>query len=286
MEGASAPFLKEGDTVRIEYVSAVGTYTATFTYPMHYVYIVNDGTDPLNLNLNGDNITLVENSAWYGDTDQFLSFIVTGTSEWRAEVRGEDPLGSLTANEIFIGVKYELGDLPPTKVSSYQFIDALNFTLNMIGIALSNLDSSLIMKEYPFDGTTLNITTAGVTLPTDFLSIVSVTDSSDDPCTPVVVSQRVLESGQYKIMGSKIYGDIAGANIIYKASILQVTEETDMVYLPDNFEGLLRKYVKAIITNKIDSADAAVLPMLQQEVYNLVGGREYTEIYREPPFMV
>lgn len=102
--------------------------------------------------------------------------------------------------------------LPEESFSTYQIVDALNYVMREINLALNSVTSSLSTKT-----ATLTITAGSATLPADFESIISVGDLVSIP------TDRELDSYAYQIIGNTIKVEGTTVDIYYRKSFDEYT---------------------------------------------------------------
>ena len=106
--------------------------------------------------------------------------------------------------------------LPEENFSTYQIVDALNYVMREINVALNGVTSSLTTGT-----ATLTITAGVATLPADFESMISV--GGPDFPTVNVPYDRELDSYSYQIVGNTIKVEGTTVDIYYRKSFAEYT---------------------------------------------------------------
>jgi hypothetical protein len=185
----------------------------------------------------------------------------------------------MTAQEILLQLRYQLGDTERVTFSDYQLLDALNSVLTLINNALSVQGSNLIEKQV-----TLTLTDGEIDLPSDFQSVVTVQNTSQTGLN-VASKNELLTQYNYRIRGNTIYSLNEQLILVYKQSFDAVGEEDDLP-LPNYFSELIKKYAVMVLKGTIDRSDAQAYQVIANDVYKLTAGREYGALDMQVPFYV
>ena len=183
-------------------------------------------------------------------------------------------------SKLFLSLRYVIKDMNGTMYSDYQLEEAVNTVQNIIANALSVSNSELLTKQ-----ATITMTSGVGDLPTDFRSIVSVFNSSNEPL-PYLTKSKAVDEFSYRIRGNKIYSSNGTLIVDYKksltdADISNLAVEMD---LPNYFADTIKKYAVIILQNGMSNSDSSMVQLISDDVYNLTSGREYSGLEITPAF--
>lgn len=179
----------------------------------------------------------------------------------------------ISTQELILLIRYDLRDTSKASYSEHQILDVINTVAKTTVTTLARSYSKLIEKEVD-----IPLTNNEADLPSDFLSIVTV-KSGSIPLLP----QSDLDNYGYRITKDKIKANATTLNVVYRYTIPKIINGST-IDLPDWFVESIRKYSSMILEGTIPRTSAELQTMIQQDLSYLIAGREYTEIYREPPF--
>lgn len=154
--------------------------------------------------------------------------------------------------------------LPDESFSTYQIVDALNYVMREINVALNGVTSSLTTKT-----ATLTITAGAASLPTDFESMISV----GGPEFPTVnlPYDRELDTYSYQIVGDTIEIEGTTVDIYYRKSFAEYTWDGAVIApatidLPASFNNM----VVDSVANRTMGQPVSV----QQQALRLIASRD------------
>lgn len=185
----------------------------------------------------------------------------------------------MLASDVLNSLRFDIDDQGQTKYSQYQLLDKMNTALRMINVQLCNLSSSLVTKSAG-----LSMTNGSAPLPDDFQAPLKVQGLSNElfPTTDDV------DSFTYRIIGNLLYAN-QDVTLEYKCSFPALTFDdnmkivTDLLPLPDNFFDLLKQIIKDLLGGTLQDT---ITTYVQQQVFNLVSGRERTKLVRKKLFVL
>jgi len=166
----------------------------------------------------------------------------------------------MLTSALYGSVRYRL---PDESFSPYQIVDALNYVVNEISLALNGITSSILTAP-----ATLTITAGVATLPTDFESMISVGDV-DAPLT-LIPADRELDAFAYQIVGNTMHVEGITVDIFYRKFLpsysFDGTITPTTIDLPTSFNNLLVDSV--IMRCNGESVNA------QQQALRLIASRD------------
>lgn len=189
---------------------------------------------------------------------------------------------SIEVSRLIRKIRLKAVDFDEIKYSDYQIINAINDVIEYLNMsyALRNSDFLEKIKEYDLTDEQLK---NGVSLPYDFVTLVSVNEGSKcgRPMN-VVPSHLEPKFETYKIVGNKIYSGVPKFKVMYRKKLEEVETATDEIDLPAVFESLVRNFAFAALTNGSEE----MLTGINEAVEAIVPARRYTHARLRMPFKV
>jgi hypothetical protein len=158
------------------------------------------------------------------------------------------------------------------------------YRVNEINAEIDKYNGTLAEGETPKEY--VNLATTGVSLPDDFISLVSVVRAKDGyHLSPIPAVEKVHWNG-YKIFADKLYCGV-DVDLLYRAKIADVKfsdiQNGGTIDLPDIFLDSVVKITCMILNNTdTDILGEAVKGLMD----NLVPNRRYSRIKQRMPFIV
>lgn len=166
-----------------------------------------------------------------------------------------------------------------------DFLEKIHeYRVNEINAEIDKYNSALAEGETPKEY--VNFATTGVSLPDDFISLVSVVRAKDGyHLSPISAVEKVHWNG-YKIFANKLYCGV-DVDLLYRAKIADVKfsdiQNGGTIDLPDIFLDSVVKITCMILNNTdTDILGEAVKGLMD----NLVPNRRYSRIKQRMPFIV
>jgi hypothetical protein len=175
----------------------------------------------------------------------------------------------------------EVNDINEGRISNYQIFDALNYVLSAVFNTLAKMNSTVITKP----AATLTLTANSVDLPSDFQSVVNVTDSSDTPLRLASKNEELSEKN-YRIIGNKLYSVNSTVKLTYKYFYTRITSTATSFPLPDSFIEMAKDYTAIKLGAKPVPDGKSLIAMITDDVYDLTANRDYNELEMQMPFYV
>jgi hypothetical protein len=168
----------------------------------------------------------------------------------------------MTTNELLIALRYKLRE---NDFSPYQIVDALNYVINEISVALNSVTSSLITTS-----ATVTLTDNEGDLPSDLEAIINVGGTGTDQKI-LAPAQEELDAYTYQIVGSKIKCQGTTVTIYYKKHLPAYSYASDAITpttidLPVSFNNMIRDNIIAFLTGQPAN--------IQPQVLKLIAGRD------------
>jgi hypothetical protein len=178
-----------------------------------------------------------------------------------------------------LDIRYAINDMASHTYSDYQIVNALNTVIRQVNAQLSNMTSDLIKAR-----TTLTLVNGAITLPTDFQSMVKMTDANNSIMRPRTVEPDT-DTNTFEILNNQILANQPTVVLTYKKYFAEMdgTLSTNMP-LPDFFKDVLTLYTKVILQGTMSQGDSQVLPPIEQKIMMLVGGRDKKQMKLKPIF--
>lgn len=154
--------------------------------------------------------------------------------------------------DLLVSLRYKL---PREQFSEYQIVDALNYVMNEINLALNSITSSLTTKS-----AILTLTANEADLPTDLESIIYVKDKVSIPITDELTAYT------YQIIGNKIKCEGDTVTIYYRKSLpvyewdSAITPTT--IDLPVSFDNMIKDSIVNLLTNQPMELQLATLKLV------------------------
>lgn len=188
---------------------------------------------------------------------------------------------SIEVSKLIRKIRLKAVDFDEIKYTDYQIINAINDVIEYLNAsyALRNSDFLEKTKEYHLDIAELN---KGVSLPYDFVTLVSVNDCQNGKPLRVVPSSKFPVFDEYKIIGSKIISGLPDFVMTYRKKIEEIETEKDEIDLPAVFESLIRNFAFSVLTD----GEEGMLSSIEQAVESIVPARRYTHARIKMPFRV
>ncbi|NCC19315.1 MAG: hypothetical protein EOL92_09290 [Bacteroidia bacterium] len=163
----------------------------------------------------------------------------------------------MKAKEVIMQMRYYLGDSQKAKFSDDALISALNVAVSLAYETFVGYSSTVGRKQ-----TTLAPEDGQATVPTDFHSIVLVTDGTDNELLPDY-AKRVPSSGHYKLVGDKILTDAASIKMEYHYIPAVVDGLEDDLDIPSALGQQLGQVAVFLAKGDRMSADKALYSMIR-----------------------
>jgi hypothetical protein len=161
----------------------------------------------------------------------------------------------LTA-DLLVSLRYKL---PLNEYSGYQIVEALNYVMKEINLALNSVTSSLITTS-----ATLPLVNNEADLPSDLESIISVKDKINVPF------MDEIDAYTYQIISNKIKAEGDSVTIYYKKSYSQYEFDTTItpttIDLPVSFDNMIKDSIVALATGQPVN--------IQAQAIKLIAGRD------------
>lgn len=128
-------------------------------------------------------------------------------------------------------IRFKQKDLDEIKYSDYEIVQAINEALSYLNqsMALGNSEYLEKDKEYTIDGAEY---TKGISLPYDFMTLISITRIKDGYKLHPVAVGREPGYGEYKIFANKLYCKDKAIKVAYRAVLMDVENTNEDIALP------------------------------------------------------
>lgn len=202
-------------------------------------------------------------------------------------------------------IRFKQKDNNEIKFSDYDIIQALNECIRYVNQSFAMKNSDFLEKVTTYNQDDLNAQVAvlnsqlaegetptalydfaltGAELPDDFLSLVSLIRYSDNYKLIPVEAIAPVEYNTYKIVGERIYVGCGTFNMLYRASIAEISTLADNVQLPVFFKDCLAKLTGMILNNNAETD--VMMQAVEDTVSALIPKRRYTNVRTKMPFYV
>lgn len=188
---------------------------------------------------------------------------------------------SIEVSKLIRKIRFKAVDFDEIKYTDYQIINAINDVIEYLNAsyALRNSDFLEKAKEYHISGEQM---TKGVSLPSDFVTLIGLNDLNCGKPLQVVPSTKKPTYDEYKIVGGKIYSGVPDFVVMYRKKIEEIETANDEVDLPAVFESLVRNFAFSVLTNGSDE----MLSGIEEAVQAIVPARRYSHAKIRMPFKV
>ncbi len=163
----------------------------------------------------------------------------------------------MKAKDVVMQMRYYLGDSQKSRFSDDALISALNVAVSLAYETFVGYSSSVGRKQ-----ATLTPENGKAALPTDFHSIVLVTDGSDNELLPDY-AKRVPADDHYKIVGNEIYTDAASVKMEYHYIPAVADALEDDLDVPDALGQQLGQVAVFLAKGDRNGADKALYSMIR-----------------------
>jgi len=179
-----------------------------------------------------------------------------------------------------LDIQYAVKDVQGDVYSPHIIVNALNTVIRQINATLSNMTSDLVKTRVP-----LTLVSGAITLPTDFQSMVKLTDSNNNVLRPRTVEPDT-DTYTFEILNNQILANQLTVILTYKRYFaeMDLTMLATVMPLPDFFKDVITSYTKVILQGAMSQGDTTILPPLEQKVIMLVGGRDKKQMKLKPVF--
>lgn len=208
---------------------------------------------------------------------------------------------ALKYKDLLYRVRYKLKDNNKVMYSDYDVKQATNEAIRYFNNSYALKNSDFLEKLYVFDEKELNeriaeenlelpeeeqkplynFCTTGVELPDDYVCIQGIADTNGVDMH-VVEGIRKPMSGQYKVLGSRLYLGEPYATMLYKAGLAEIKNSEDEIEIPSTFKDAFVNIVCMVLQNEANTdvlADA-----MEDAVARLVPARRYVNARVRMPF--
>jgi hypothetical protein len=148
--------------------------------------------------------------------------------------------------DLYISLRYKL---PEEEYSPYQIVDALNYVINEISIALNSVTSSLITTS-----ASVTLTLNEGSLPSDLETIINVGGTGEDQKLQYPI-QDELDAYSYQIVGSKIKCQGTTVTIYYRKNLPSYSYVSKAISpttidLPVSFNNMIKDNIISYLTGQ------------------------------------
>lgn len=147
----------------------------------------------------------------------------------------------MNTSSLYVSLRYKLSE---NDYSPYTIVDALNYVVNEISLALNSVSSSLITTS-----AVLTLVNNEADLPTNLETVISVKDRVSVPIS------AELDAYTYQIEGNKIRADGETVTVYYKKTLPEyyfdgavITPST--IDLPVSFNNMIKDNIVAYLTGQ------------------------------------
>ena len=188
-------------------------------------------------------------------------------------------------------IRFKEKDNNEIRFSDYEIKMAVNEVIRYLNNSYSLQNSDFLEKAVTFMESEINkdaeekisLSTDGVDLPEDFISLVSIMSLRDGYVMSPTLSIKVPLDGQYKIVGGRLYSGEPSIKLLYKAAVAEVGKDQDAIELPFVFKDILVKLSCMVLNN----AETDVLMQAVDSAVNaIVPRRRYRNAHIKMPFKV
>jgi hypothetical protein len=163
----------------------------------------------------------------------------------------------MTTAELLLSLRYKL---PDDQYSPYQIVDALNYVVNEVGLALNSVTSSLITTS-----ASVTLTDNEGDLPSDLESIINVGGDADYKVNIPITEE--LDADTYQIVGDKIRCQGSTVTIYYKKNLPAYSYVSEAITpttidLPVSFNNMIKENVIAYVTGQPTNIQPQVLKLI------------------------
>lgn len=211
---------------------------------------------------------------------------------------------AITYKELRRLIRYKLKDNNEVRFSDYEIKEAFNECLRFFNSSYALQNSDFLEKAVTYDEEKMNAEIRdqnaglpeeeqfplydfkfkGLDLPNDFITLQHIMREPDGYIMQPVSSIKDPLDWQYKITGNKLYLGCPTVKMLYKAAIIEVKDETDVLELPIVFKDALVKITCMILENTAGTdvmADA-----VDDVVSRIVPRRRYANARIKMPWKV
>lgn len=191
----------------------------------------------------------------------------------------------IEVSDLIRKIRYKLNDFNETKYSDYDILMALNEVIDYLALNKTLRNSDFLEREINYNQDNfpdVDFFSDGITLPYDFVTLVSVNRATDGYSMHPVNAGYNMNSydGNYKIVNNKLYTKEVDINITYRFKVEQAESADDDITLPEMFTNVL---VNATVTN-LGNGNPPFQQVIDDTVESIVPRRRYTHTRTKMPF--
>lgn len=211
---------------------------------------------------------------------------------------------TITYKEVRKLVRYKLKDNNEVRFSDYEIKEAFNECLRFFNSSYALQNSDFLEKSVTYDEEKMNTEIRdqnaglpeeeqfplydfkfkGLDLPDDFITLQHIMREPDGYIMQPVSSIKDPLDWQYKITGNKLYLGCPTVKMLYKAAIIEVKYETDILELPVVFKDALVKITCMILENT--AGTDVMAEAVDDVVSRIVPRRRYANARIKMPWKV
>jgi hypothetical protein len=177
-------------------------------------------------------------------------------------------------------IRFKQKDLHEIKYSDYEILQAINEALSYLNqsLALGNSEYLEKDKEYVFDD---DAYIKGISLPYDFMTLISVTRVRDGYKMHPVSVGRNTDYGEYKVFANKLYCREKEVKVAYRAVLTDVENINEDIALPAFMSDGLVNLSIMVMNNQSTTVLSEATEAL---IKNITPLRKYANARQRMPF--
>lgn len=177
-------------------------------------------------------------------------------------------------------IRFKQKDLHEIKYSDYEIVQAINEALSYLNqsMALGNSEYLEKDKKYILDNEE-NIN--GVSLPYDFMTLISVTRIRDGYKLHPVSVGRDPEYGEYKVFANKLYCKEKEIKVAYRAVLTEIENTNEDIALPAFMADGLVNLSVMVMNNQ---STTVLTEATEALIKNITPLRKYANARQRMPF--